>query len=453
MYKVKLKHIKETLILEFKNLNKSKNRPRSDKNIKDKRQKLYDLLLEYKTTLSKLEYKLTIDKWNEEIANYNELKKIYYNSIQILDETEVLKSKRPTLKAVAKTAIFCKRLSIKTTIMPTVDIKLGTTLVTHYDGSPGNLYAFLDSVELFKSTVSTAFTEATVEQKAEANATLLLFIKARLTGRARQIINGANSLNAVLQKLKDQCSPKATSDSLRAKLKTAKQKTDLTKFCEEVEELTSQLASQYIDETIPAIKANQMATKAGIETLISGITNPEARIILKAGNFNTISEATQKLQEGDYENKSQANIFYARGNQPQRGRGRGRFNGGRNYYNNRQSNRWQNQGYGNHQNQGYGNHQQQQNYNRQNNQQQQNRFPNQRGRGNRGGWQGGTRYPYQQQPQQMYFTQAEQPQMQMQQQQIQQQPQQQQMQQPPTQQQPPQPNMNNQANFLGGQYG
>ena len=277
-----------------------------------------------------------------------------------------------------------------------------------------------------------------------------------MTGKPRQAISGANTINEVLLKIKEQCSPKRTSDNLRAKLKAAKQKNNnVTQFCDEVEQLTSRLASQYIDETIPANKANQMATKAGIETLIDGINNSEAKVILKAGNFKTISEATQKLQEGDYDSKPQANVFYARGNQPQRGQGRGRYNnGGRNpnhYY--RPTNRQQ------------GTHTRfpnnQQNFNNQNNYQQQNRFPNQRGRGNRGSWYGTPRFQYQhpqqRMPQQIYYTQTNPPSLPQLQQQIQnQQPQQlqnQQQQQIQQQQQQIHPNIQNQPNFLGEQYG
>ena len=51
-----------------------------------------------------------------------------------------------------------------------------------------------------------------------------------------------------------------------------------------------------------------MATKAGIKTLINGIANSEARLILKAGNFSKISDAIQNMQEGDFDNKPQVNV-------------------------------------------------------------------------------------------------------------------------------------------------
>ena len=337
--------------------------------------------------------------------------------------------------------------------MPAVDLKLGTSLINIYDGCPDNLNTFFDAVSLFQDTVNIEFAAATAEQRIAANETLLKFIKTRLTGIARQIINGANSTDEIVHKLKEQCSPKITAGSLRAKLKAAKQKGNVTQFCKEVEQLTSRLASQYIDETIPANKANQMATKAGIETLINGISNSEAKLILKAGNFSKISEATQKLQEGDFDVRPQANVFYARGNQPQRGRFRERLNNGRNR---NQNYRPTNGAQGN-QNRfpSYRQSYNQPNFGYNNNyQSQQNRFPNQRGRWNRGSWNGALRFSYQhpqqQRPQQMYLAQfpqvTQQPT-----QQVQQVPQQ--IQQQHIQQQPAHPNTQNQANFLEEQYG
>ena len=454
---LKLRELEEALIKEYKNLNKSKNRPRTQKSIDEKRAKLYDIILKYKTTIANLEFRLPSEEWNKEVLKYNNLKLIRTNANKILDETKILPP--ATFKAAVRAIIFCKRLSHTDTNMPTVDIKLGTSVIATYDGSPDNLNTFLDAVSLFKDTVDTEFAAATAEQRTAADATIFKFIKTRLTGIARQTINGANSVDEIVLKLKEQCSPKITADSLRAKLKAAKQKGNLTQFCEEIEQLTSRLASQYIDETIPANKANQMATKAGIETLINGITNPEAKLILKAGNFSKISEATQKLQEGDFDNKPQANIFYARGNQPQRGRGNGRLNTGRNFnQNSRPANEWQ----GNRNRfPNYRQNYSQQNFNgyQRNYQQQPNRFPNQRGRGNRGGWYGTTRPPYQHPQQQIYYAQTNPPNIQQQQVQIQQHPphqqqvQQQQLQ--PLQMQPlsqTQPNVLG-SNFLGRQLG
>ena len=367
-YQLDLRDLEKALIKEYKNLNKNKNRPRSQNSINENRAILHDIIIEYKNTISKLELKLPFEEWNSEVTKYNSLKIIRDKANKILDQTKI--STPATSKAAVKAIIFCRRLS-HSIILPIVDIKLGTSLINTYDGSLDSLNTFLDAVSLYKDTVNNEFAAATAEQRAAADITVFKFIKTHLTGIARQIINRANSIDEIVLKLKEQCSPKITADSLRAKLKAAKQKGNLTQFCKEIKQLTSRLASQYIDETIPANKANQIATKAGIKTLINGITNSEAKLILKAGNFSKISEATQKLQEGDFDIKPQANVFYARGNQPQRGRGRERFNTGRNR---NQNYRPTNGGQGN----------QNRFLNNNNYQSQQNRIPNQRRRENRG---------------------------------------------------------------------
>ena len=337
--------------------------------------------------------------------------------------------------------------------MPKVDFKLGTSLVQTYDGSPENLNTFVDAVILFRDNTLEEFQEATVAQIATANETLLKFIKTRLTGTARQAISSAQNLDEILNTLKEQCGSKINSDNIKSKLGTLKQKGSIDDFCEQVEKLTLTLATTYINESIPANKANQMATKQGVDTLINGISNNDTKIILRAGKFDKINEATQKVQECEQSKPAQAQVFMARGNQPQRGRGnpRGNFNYQARRYNNpyRQYSNWSNENRFN-QNQNY-------------------RF--QRGQGNYRGRYGVPRYPNQF-PQQQQQQQYQQRQQQYPQRQQYQQPQQQrqlyytntnqsisQQQQEnlqPTYQLPVQQNTTQQqtnSNFLGGPFG
>lgn len=215
--------------------------------------------------------------------------------------------------------------------MPEVDIKLGTALVQVYDGNPDNLNSFLDGVDLYKTTIDAKFQAATAAEKQTTNETVFKFVKTRLTGTARQAIGEALNLDQIIDKLKDQCSPKISSDNVRAKLIALKQKGSLDEFCEQVQTLTQKLSNLYIDEKIPANKAIQMATKCGVDALISGMSNNETKIILKAGTFTKITEAIQKVQENDNgeknrsSNGSQVQMLFAKTNQFERGRGRGRF--------------------------------------------------------------------------------------------------------------------------------
>lgn len=233
-------------------------------------------------------------------------------------------------------------------VNPKVDIKLGTTLVQTYDGAPGNLEAFIDAVALFNDTVESEFNEATAAQKQAAQVTVIRFVKSRLTGIARQVITGANDLQAITDALKQHCESKITSDGLEAKLRALKQKDSIETFCKEVENLTSQLKSCYVNEQIPVDRANTMAIKKGVDSLISGIKNTDTKLILKAGSFIKINDAIQKVIENvQYTNANNnspatnAQIFAGRVNYS---RGRGETNnrgrGNRNYrYQNSQSHR------------------------------------------------------------------------------------------------------------------
>ena len=243
--------------------------------------------------------------------------------------------------------------------MPSVDIKLGTALVNTYDGSPAQLNAFIDAVTLFADTVEAEFEAATAAQKVTAQNTVVRFIKTRLTGVARQAIGELNELQQILNAIKLRCASKATSDAILAKLKITKQNSTSEQFCDAVEKLTNDLRSTYLTEGIPPDTAEKMATKRGVETLINGIKNQDTKLILKAGNFEKINDAVQKLQENDSsESLQQKHIFHAtqRGHgrhRYQRGqsgrgygpRGRNTYNNSGRYNNNRNFNQYNNNGY------------------------------------------------------------------------------------------------------------
>lgn len=227
--------------------------------------------------------------------------------------------------------------------MPSVDIKLGTSLVETFDGSPEKLITFINAVRLFSDMVDTEFETATAAQKAAAQVTLVRFVKTRLIGKARQVIGELDQLQEILNAIQLQCASRKTSDSILAKLKTVKQDSTVDKFCECVENLTMQLKSAYINEMIPQNRADQMATKRGVETLVSGIKNSDTKLILKAGTFEKIQDAVQKLQENEPvgETASVSQVFNIRSNY------RGRKQGHKNYYGSNQnySNTHHNNGY------------------------------------------------------------------------------------------------------------
>lgn len=229
------------------------------------------------------------------------------------------------INSLKNTATRKNLVSDKIVKMPSVDIKLGTALVNTYDGSPAQLNAFLDAVALFVDTVDAAYENATPAEKNAARATVVRFIRTRLTGAARQFIGELNDLQEILDELKLRCASKATSDSIVAKLKATKQITTTDNFCDVVEKLTNELKSAYLNEKIPTDTADKMATKRGVEALIGGIKNPDTKLILKAGNFSKFDDAVQKLQENDVpeSSSSKSQVLYVRNYSNNRIRGRG----------------------------------------------------------------------------------------------------------------------------------
>lgn len=188
------------------------------------------------------------------------------------------------------------------------DIKTATALIQNYDGSPTGLEAFIDSVGLLADLTAP-----------DHIATGIRFLKTRLSGKARSAVPpNARTFQEITDAVKQACKSIETPDSVLAKLKATKNKGDQQKFCDEVEILSQKLSTLYVENQIPADVANKMATKAGVDTLINGVSNAEIKIILKASEFNSVQKAIQKINETQPE-QFQILSFNTRG------RGRGNF--------------------------------------------------------------------------------------------------------------------------------
>lgn len=173
------------------------------------------------------------------------------------------------------------------------DIKTATALVQPYDGSADGLEAFIDAKNLLAEIIDANQIPTTVK-----------FLKTRLTGKARfELSTNTNTIEALIQDVKQRCISKTTPENLTAKLKTVKLQGSVENFCDEVDLLTSKLKSAYIQQKVPEETANSMATKVGIDTLINGSNSQETKIILKAGAFSDIKNAIQKVLENSSANQ------------------------------------------------------------------------------------------------------------------------------------------------------
>lgn len=248
-----------------------------------------------------------------------------------------------TLKNLAKAAIICKRLSMADPF----DIKTATALVQPYDGCFDKLDSFIDTANLLKELTKEAHMAMAIK-----------FLKTRLSGKARQCLpEKIATIDELLQHVKEQCAEFVTPHSILAKLKNTRQNAGVEKFCTDVENLTSQLRNVYISQKIPGDVAKSMASKAGVDTLISGIKNPETKLILKAATFNDIKEAVQKINENSQTNSETNEIqvlHYRRTQSNQHGNYRGRSNFQRGNFNRRNFHDNQNR-YDNNRNHSYDN--------------------------------------------------------------------------------------------------
>lgn len=231
------------------------------------------------------------------------------------------------------------------------DIRGAGTLVPIYDGNTDGLNAFIDAVELLESITDAAQQD-----------TLRKFLKTRVTGKARDTLTGnITDIKQFLEDLKQHCQPTATSESVTAQLRSLKQGiTKVDTYTEKVSELCRKLVQALNKETNNASISKKIAEKFALEAMIAGLSNPETSIILKAGNFGSLAEATAKAISVDEpvakpilaimsrNNGNQNNYDNRNGYQNNNtGNFTGGYRGGNNSYNNRNNNNYGNRNYNN----------------------------------------------------------------------------------------------------------
>lgn len=250
------------------------------RNVKLIYKNITDLLLENEARIGSSHFNFLIkaarQEFDETLILLNTKLKHYKKSV----------SCKSVVYAVIFNNLLKKCIARNVTTMP-FDIKTATSIVQVYDGTSENLDAYVDSANLLKDYVA-----------ADQVATAVRFLKTRLTGKARLgLAENLNTIDALIDDVKQRCAEQITPANIIAKLKTTKQKGDTNNFCDEIDKLTNKLKSIYVGQGIPDGVAKTMATKAGVDALINGTTSYETKIILKAGTFSNINEAVQKVQE------------------------------------------------------------------------------------------------------------------------------------------------------------
>lgn len=209
------------------------------------------------------------------------------------------------------------------------DLKSATSLVEPYSGTPSELATFTDSISLLD----------TITEAAD-KATMLLFIKTRLRGKARDVANGETTLAGIIARLEATCTDSVNSQTETAKLQAIRQRgANSIAYTAEIQKITDKLCNLHIKEGVPPTTAAKLANTTGVAALIQGIRNPQTRLIMRAGQFNTVADATTKLLMEENSSAEVANILRLATNpsqSSQRGNGQrrtGHNNQNRNYGN------------------------------------------------------------------------------------------------------------------------
>lgn len=155
-----------------------------------------------------------------------------------------------------------------------------------YEGDPMGLQTFITGVEIAKDFANTA----------ELQAKLVMYVKGRLDGRARELITeDIDTIDKLVDKLKRAIRPD-NSKIIEARIASlhysfAKRE----EFASRAEELADALRRTLIIEGMTAEKANELAVDSTIQLCKKYTQSNVVKTVLSAAKFNTAKEVVAKL--------------------------------------------------------------------------------------------------------------------------------------------------------------
>lgn len=253
-----------------------------------------------------------IDKEGPESDNRNEL--------EGLSEENKLQS------SINKSNPDTKHKKISKMVVTAIDFtKLAAGLIPEFDGTVSNLQSFLDAL-------------AIIDAQSENHGDLAAKIaKTKLKGNTRQLVTDEDD---TIEKISNKLRLKVKGESsltITSKIGSVKQNNKTTGvYTSELEGLTKSLKHSLTQNGMTDSLAEEHSTQTLVRSVIDNATNPEIKLIMRAGQFKTIDEVIEKLvglnlsqtdQTINYYNSNRGNY---RGNNRNRGRG---SRGGGNYSN------------------------------------------------------------------------------------------------------------------------
>lgn len=229
-------------------------------------------------------------------------------------------------------------------------LNTASRLICDFDGKPENLRTFLDSLHLIDSL------KETHEQVAVS------LIKTKIKGTARNLITTESTITDIISKLTSSVKGESV-EVLSAKIMNIKQNNKTANiYCSEIESLTKLLENAYISDGLSCDLANKYSTQVAVKALTKNCTIDKVKLIMEAGQFNSMNDAISKFVNSCTEATGQQNtILYYKREKSKFYRGNNRkFFRGNNYQrnnngNNNNSNN--NNNHSNNSNRGYNNRQ------------------------------------------------------------------------------------------------
>lgn len=280
-------------------------------------------------------------------------KLIYETIIRIIKEKN--QSKLKSFKGVATAIIFSNKLTNRLKMANVIEIvKIIPQLIAPFNGDGEKLNSTIAALNACKGLITN-----------DNRAVAIQVVLSRLEGKARAAVgDNPQNIDEIIKKLTDKCKITVAPETVMAKLNATKQVGELPKFTEQIEKLTLDLERAYLNEQVPVDTATRMSVKAGVKALVSGIRSEESKLLLKAGQFTSLSSAIEKITEHEPTSTNKIlhvrpnnsgyrgnNYGYRGNNQNPRGRQRGNDRSFRGR--NQQSNYRPNYNYSNENNRGY----------------------------------------------------------------------------------------------------
>lgn len=214
-----------------------------------------------------------------------------------------------------------------------LNLGLAVKLVDKFTGSAEQLESWIADVTVLRTH------EAEV-----AEDSFLQFMRSRLTGAARGVIDASETVEAAYTALRQRFAIQLTPTAVEAELKELKQKKQsIADFGAEVEKLATKLAAAHVSQgTFPTeAAANPIVQPIAVNTFISGLSNRNAAFLTLSRNPKCLTSAVSTALEVN-QKVDQESAFWARGS----------FNSNYNYSGNRNRDRGGNNSR-NHRNRGH----------------------------------------------------------------------------------------------------